>query len=79
MTVIGPRCHELKVQDRGHWWRIFYRIDSDAIVIAGVFPKTSNSTPKQVVDTCKGRFDRYDQKVREAKKAQDEKNRKGGR
>lgn len=55
MPIIGRRCHELKVQDKGHWWRIFYRIDGDAIVIAEVVPKKSNSTPKSVVDTCRAR------------------------
>jgi phage-related protein len=78
IPVIGRHCYELKVQDKGHWWRIFYRNDSDAIVIAGVLPKKSNETPKQVIDTCKARFARYDQKVQEAKKAQEaEKQRRG--
>jgi len=70
MSIIGRRCHELKVQDRGHWWRIFYRIDPDAIVIADVLPKKTNATPKSVIDTCKARFGAYDQTIREAEKAQ---------
>jgi len=34
MLGIGPRCHELRVLDAGKTWRIVYRIDSDAIVVA---------------------------------------------
>ena len=34
MPGIGARCHELRVRDEGQNWRIIYRIDSDAIVIA---------------------------------------------
>ncbi|MDE2089230.1 MAG: type II toxin-antitoxin system RelE/ParE family toxin, partial [Gammaproteobacteria bacterium] len=34
MPSIGPGCHELRINDRGVTWRIVYRVDSDAIVIA---------------------------------------------
>jgi len=27
MPAIGPRCHELRVRDRDHTWRIVYRVD----------------------------------------------------
>src|SRR5712692_8300604 len=30
MPAIGPRCHELRVQDHDKTWRIVYRIDADA-------------------------------------------------
>lgn len=30
MLAIGPRCHELRVRDAGHRWRIFHRVDRDA-------------------------------------------------
>ena len=33
MPDIGPRCHELRIPDRETPWRIFYRIDKDAIDI----------------------------------------------
>ena len=36
---IGPRCHELRVNDEDQTWRIVYRIDTDAIVIGDVFEK----------------------------------------
>jgi phage-related protein len=45
MPSIGPRCHELRVPDRDQTWRIVLRIDSDAIVIAEVFPKKTRATP----------------------------------
>jgi len=60
MPMIGRRCHELRINDRGRTWRIIYRIDSDAIVILEVFGKTSKSTPRTVVITCKARLRQYD-------------------
>lgn len=60
MPVIGRRCHELRINDENKTWRVFYRIDSDAIVIADVIGKKSGKTPKNVIDTCKVRFRQYD-------------------
>ena len=60
MPVIGKRCHELRIPDNDKTWRIVYRLDSDAIIIAEVFDKKSRATPKRVIDTCKRRFDLYD-------------------
>lgn len=60
MTIIGPRCHELRIADENLIWRIVYRIDHDAIVIAEVFEKKDRKTPKLVIDTCKARLKRYD-------------------
>lgn len=48
MGTIAKRCHELRVDDAGATWRIVYRIDADAIVIAEVFSKKSRATPQQV-------------------------------
>jgi phage-related protein len=61
MPGIGPRCHELRVRDEGNNWRIVYRTDADAIVIADMFRKTTRQTPKHVINTCKGRLKRYDE------------------
>ena len=36
MSIIGPRCHELRIPDATVTRRIVYRTDSDAIVIADV-------------------------------------------
>lgn len=60
MPSIGPRCHELRIRDVAHNWRIVYRLDADAIVIADVFPKTTRQTPKGVIDNCRRRLALYD-------------------
>lgn len=60
MPSIGPRCHELRVNDRNATWRIMYRVDRDAIVILEVFKKTTAKTPVPVIDTCKRRLRMYD-------------------
>jgi phage-related protein len=61
MATIGRRCHELRIPDKDVNWRIVYRIDSDAIIIGGVFTKKTGKTPQKVIDTCKRRFRRYDE------------------
>ena len=65
MPSIGPRCHELRVVDEAKTWRIVYRIDPDAIVIADVFPKTTQQTPIRVIAHCKRRLRLYDHLSRE--------------
>jgi len=60
MPSIGPRCHELRINDARVTWRIVYRIDSDAIVILEVFGKKSRETPRSVIDACKRRIKEYD-------------------
>ncbi len=60
MPSIGPRCHELRINDRNKTWRIVYRIDEDAIIILEVFEKKTNQTPKQVIEVCKQRLAAYD-------------------
>jgi phage-related protein len=60
LPAIGARCHELRVNDAGQSWRIVYRIDTDAIVIADVFSKKTRSTPRQVIETCRRRLREYD-------------------
>ena len=57
---LGARCHELRVQDQEVAWRVIYRIDMDAIVIADVFVKKTQTTPKDILENCKRRFSRYD-------------------
>jgi len=61
MPSIGPRCHELRIPDENLTWRIVYRIDGDAIVIAHVFEKKSRATPKRVIETSRRRLRRYDE------------------
>jgi len=62
MPSIGPRCHELRIRDAEQrvTWRIIYRIDADAIVIAEVFEKKTQKTPKNVIDACQRGFRLYD-------------------
>jgi phage-related protein len=53
MPMIGSNCHELRIDDGDVTWRIFYHIDSDAIVILEVFQKKTRAAPKQVIDVAK--------------------------
>jgi phage-related protein len=61
MPAIGKRCHELRITDKNFIWRIVYRIDPDAILIADVFKKKTQQTPKQVIADSKRRLKRCDQ------------------
>lgn len=61
MPTIGRRCHELRIRDEGHVWRLVYRIDDDAIVILEVFEKDSGETPEHVKEVCRQRLKRYDE------------------
>jgi phage-related protein len=60
MPGIGRRCHELRINDVSGQWRLVYRIDTDAIVIAEVFAKKSAKTPKAVLEICRRRLKEYD-------------------
>jgi len=60
MPSIGRRCHELRITDKNMIWRIVYRLDPDAVIIGEVFSKKSRNTPKIAIDTCKARFQQYD-------------------
>ena len=66
MPSIGSRCHELRVRDESRNWRIIYRIDDDAIIIADVFAKTTQKTPKQVIKRCQRRLRLYDTSTEES-------------
>lgn len=61
MPSIGPRCHELRIVDEDKSWRIVYRIDADAILVADVFRKTTVATPGHIVRSCKRRLRHYDE------------------
>ena len=45
MPAIGPRCHELRLQDERASWRIVYRLDPDAVAILDVFEKKTRQDP----------------------------------
>jgi phage-related protein len=61
MASIGPRCYELRIGDVDVTWRIFYRIDPDAILVLEVLKKQTQSTPQQVLKVCRRRLADYDQ------------------
>ncbi len=60
MPDIGVRCHELRISDDVVSWRIFYRTDTDAVVIADVAKKKSRTTPKKTLENCQRRLAAYD-------------------
>lgn len=59
MPTTGNRCHELRIVDHEHDWRIVYRTDADAIVIGEVFEKKTRRTPQDVIERCRERFRQY--------------------
>ena len=65
MPGIGRRCHELRIPDAGTTWRVVYRLDPDAVVIAAVFQKTTAQTPARVIEDCRRRLRLYDVATRE--------------
>ena len=60
MPVVGARCHELRIQDENQTWRVVYRVDADAIVIADVFAQTSQTTPMMAIKNSQRRLRAYD-------------------
>ncbi len=66
MPSVGPRCHELRLNDGGLAWRLIYRLDKDAIVIAEVFGKKSQKTPLAVIHACRRRLQEYDNACKQA-------------
>jgi phage-related protein len=60
MPAVGPRCHELRIVDEEVTWRIIYRIDPGAIVIAEVFAKKTAQTPASVLRACQRRLKEHD-------------------
>lgn len=65
MPSIGARCHELRIQDERRSWRVVYRSDPDAIVIAAVFSKSTRHTPHEIIVESRRRLGRYDAAVQE--------------
>lgn len=47
-------------------WRIVYRIDSDAILILGVFQKQTGKTPDHVIKACRRSLKKYDADTKDA-------------
>lgn len=63
MPSIGARCHELRIVDEDLSWRIVYRVDKDAVLIAEVFRKSTRETPRHVIEACRRRLRLYDELI----------------
>lgn len=61
MPSVGPRCHELRIDDIEfkREWRIMYYLGSSDIVILDVFAKTTQKTPRAVIEVCKTRVKKW--------------------
>jgi phage-related protein len=58
MPSIGPRCHELRIDDvvQKKEWRVIYYLGNFAVAILDVFTKDSRQTPDQVISNCRQRL-----------------------
>jgi phage-related protein len=58
MPTIGPRCHELRIDDvvQKKEWRIIYSTGKLAIAAIDVFVKETRQTPDDVIRNCKRRL-----------------------
>jgi phage-related protein len=59
MPQIGAGCHELRVDDAHATWRLVYFVDSDCVVVLGVFGKKTKRTPTQILLNCRRRLREY--------------------
>jgi phage-related protein len=73
MPAMGPRCHELRINDQAGTFRIMYRTDPDAIVVLEVFGKKTPQTPRTVIEACKRRLREYDRLVSTKRGSDEEK------
>ncbi len=60
MPSIGPRCHELRINDKDSTWRVVYRLDPGSVLIIDVFNKKTQKTPKAAIEKFKARLREYD-------------------
>ena len=60
VRTLGPRCHELRINDHAVTWRIIYRVDSDAIIVLEMFSKKTRKIPRKILALCKQRLAYYD-------------------
>ena len=60
MPSIGKACHELRVNDQNKTWRLFYFLDTEAIVILEVDEKKTQETPKATIEICQRRKKSYE-------------------
>ena len=60
MPSIGVHCHKLRIQDENKIWRLFYRVDADAIIVVLWLEKKTNKTSDEVINLCRKRLKFYD-------------------
>ncbi len=60
MPSVGKHCHELRIDDGVTTWRIIYRVEPQAILVAKIFKKKTRATPKRVLRESKARLTRFD-------------------
>ena len=58
MPAIGPRCHELRIDDvvLKREWRVVSYVGTLAIAVLDVFSKDTRTTPDDVIRNCKRRL-----------------------
>lgn len=61
MPDIGPRCHELRIDDVQHEreWRVTYHVGRHAIAVLDVVAKSTRATPGDVIASCRRRLARF--------------------
>lgn len=64
MPSVGAQCHELRINDTGHAWRIMYHVEPDAVVVLDVFSKKTEATPLTAMTTCRRRLAAYQKAAR---------------
>src|SRR5688572_22614251 len=60
MPSIAVRCHELRIADKEHNFRVIYRVEPDAVLILEVFAKRTRATPDHVIENCRRRLKLYE-------------------
>ncbi|HEY5618078.1 MAG TPA: type II toxin-antitoxin system RelE/ParE family toxin [Vicinamibacterales bacterium] len=68
MPSLGVQCHELRINDGNHAWRIMYHVEPDAVVVLEVFSKKTDTTPQHTQDTCRKRLAAYLDAARKERK-----------
>ena len=61
LPAVGPRCHELRVQDEDVTWRIIYRTDPTMVVVPTLFAKKTRTLPRRIITLCRRRLADYDE------------------
>ena len=59
MPVVEPECHELRVRDVDHFWRLMYYVSVEEIVVLEVWSKKTQRTPDDLIKDCRRRLRAY--------------------